>query len=72
VATPEELRVPVPSDVEPFRKLTVPVGHNEPSPVNVAVNVSVWPAPTDSGTQFRIAVVVESTWRGAEPELAAG
>jgi hypothetical protein len=40
VATPEGLRVPVPSCVEPFRKVTVPVGHTEPSPVSVAVNVS--------------------------------
>jgi hypothetical protein len=61
VATPEELRVADPSSAEPLRKLTVPAGHTEPSPVNVAVNVSVWPALTGFGDAVRLAVVGEST-----------
>jgi hypothetical protein len=38
VATPEEFRVAVPSTVEPFMKLTVPVG--EVVPLTVAVRSS--------------------------------
>jgi hypothetical protein len=44
VATPEPLRVPVPSVVVPSMKVTVPVGVPVPVVgVTVAVNVTDWP-----------------------------
>jgi hypothetical protein len=40
VATPEEFRVAVPSTVEPFMKLTVPVGTVVPFSLTVATRIS--------------------------------
>jgi hypothetical protein len=40
VATPEEFRAAVPSTVDPFMKLTVPVGEVVPLSLTVAVRIS--------------------------------
>ena len=44
VALPPELRVPAPSDVVPFEKVTVPVGVPLPDGVTCAVKVTLEPA----------------------------
>ena len=50
VATPEELSVPAPIDVAPFRKFTVPVGIAMPeAAVTVAVRFTAAPAVIDVG-----------------------
>jgi hypothetical protein len=64
VATPEELRVPVPSNVEPFMKLTVPVGEIV-LPFTVAVRASARPAATGFGVAARL-VVVDSAFTVTE------
>jgi hypothetical protein len=56
VATPEEVRLPVPSNVEPFMKLTVPVGEIV-LPFTVAVRASARPAATGFGVAARLVVV---------------
>jgi hypothetical protein len=55
VATPEEFSVAVPNRVEPFRKLTAPVG--TVAPLTVAIMVSAWPADTGFGVTTRVVVV---------------
>ena len=45
VATPEVLSVPMPSDVAPSRKVTVPVGVPVPGPVRATVAVNVTDSP---------------------------
>ena len=57
VATPEELRVPVPSSVEPLRKLTVPVGGALPLPVTVAFKVNAAPEVIELSYATRLVVV---------------
>lgn len=57
VATPDELKVAAPSCVEPFRKLTVPVGVVEPEPFTVAVSVSVWPVLIEFAEATKAVVV---------------
>src|ERR1700722_4335116 len=58
VATPAALSVPVPSEVEPSRKVTVPVGFAVPlAGVTVAVNVILAPVLAVAGPVS--AVVVE-------------
>ncbi len=56
VATPEELRLSVPSNVEPSMKLTLPVGEFV-LPFTVAVRVSARPAATGFGVAARLVVV---------------
>lgn len=53
----EEFRVAAPSNVEPFRKLTVPAGTGPPLPVTAAVNVSICPEVTGFGVTFRTVAV---------------
>jgi hypothetical protein len=57
VATPEEFRVPVPSTVEPFRKLTVPAGTVVSLPLTDAVKVRVLPTATGFGAATSVVVV---------------
>jgi hypothetical protein len=56
VATPERFRVPVPSSVEPFMKLTVPVGEVV-QPFTVAVRTRAWPAVRAPEDTTRLVVV---------------
>ena len=56
VATPEVLRVPVPSVVVPSLKVTVPVGVPEPPLVTVAVNVMDWPKAAGFGDDVNVTV----------------
>jgi hypothetical protein len=70
VATPEEFRVAVPSKVEPFMKLTVPVG--TVVPLTDAVRLSACPAVTGFGVAMSIvlvAVVPEFTVTGTAAEV---
>ena len=57
VATPDELRLAVPSSVEPFRKLTLPVGKVVPLHLTVAVRASVWPNETKLGEAAKLVMV---------------
>ena len=70
MATPEAFRVAVPSGVEPFRKLTVPVGVEVPLTLTVAVRVSAWPVLTGFGEAIRLVVVDSAfTVTGTAAEL---
>ena len=57
VATPEAFKVPVPSVVEPFRKVTVPAAIVLPLPFTDAVKVKACPAITGFGAATRVVVV---------------
>lgn len=61
VATPEPFNVPVPMELPPSRKLTVPLGVPAPGDAaeTVAVNVTDWPK-TEGLTDDVTAVVVLS------------
>jgi hypothetical protein len=61
VATTLLFRVPVPSVVDPSRKVTVPVGMPEVLEVMVAVNVTAVPLGADRAEVTRAAVVAGST-----------
>ena len=55
VATPDPLRVPVPSVVVPSLKVTVPVGAPVPPlDVTVAVNVTDWPNAAGFGEDVSV------------------
>ena len=66
VATPEPLRVPVPMDVAPSRKLTVPVA-GPPLPVTVAVKVRLDPAVVGFGLDVTAVLDADllTTWLSA-------
>ncbi len=64
VATPEEFKLLVPSTVESFMKLTVPVGEMV-LPFTVAVRVNSRPAATGFGVADRL-VVVDSAFTVTE------
>jgi hypothetical protein len=57
VATALLFRVPVPSEVAPSRKVTVPVGVTEALDVIVAVNVTTAPLDTEAAELTNAAVV---------------
>ena len=57
VATPLPFSNPLPSEFDPLRKFTVPVGVPPLAAVTVAVSVSVWPKDKVVGTAVRIVVV---------------
>ncbi len=61
VATPELLSVPVPSEVVPFMKSTVPVGVPVPgeTAATVAVNVTEVPEVLGLGVEVRVVVVLD-------------
>ena len=57
-ATPEEFTLPDPSTVEPFMKLTVPVGEAVPVALTVATRLRADPTMTEFGDATRLVVVV--------------
>jgi hypothetical protein len=57
VATPAKFRETVPRSLDPFIKLTVPVGVAELLPFTVAVRVRTAPAVTGFGLATRVVVV---------------
>jgi hypothetical protein len=59
VATPEEITVPIPSNVEPLKKLTVPSVLPVGAGATVAVKVSL--CPSTGGFGARITVVAVAT-----------
>ncbi len=58
VATPEEFTLADPSTVEPFMKLTVPVGEAVPVALTVATSLRADPTMTEFGDATRLVVVV--------------
>jgi len=73
-ATLEELSVAVPSEVEPSRKVTVPVGATEPEAgATVAVKVMLAPVDAEDGPVSVVVVAikeVEETKTELDAELA--
>ena len=68
VAWPPEFSVPVPRDVAPFRKVTVPVGVPLAVGVTCAVNVILEPAVIDLAEAVSVvAVAAGPVTTGAEP-----
>jgi hypothetical protein len=57
VATPEELTVPLPNNVAPLKKFTVPKGAPVGAGVTVAVNVTGCPAIAGFGLTTKVVVV---------------
>ena len=71
VARPEEFTLPDPSTVDPFMKLTVPVGDALPLALTVATRLSACPAMTGFGDATRLTLVAETTCRGATADWPA-
>ena len=71
VATPEEFTLPDPSTVDPFMKLTAPVGDALPLALTVATRLSACPAMTGFGDATRLILVAETTCKGATADWPA-
>jgi len=72
VATPEELTAPVPSCVDPFMKVTVPLGVGPPLSPTTAVNVTDWPTLAGSGVALKLVDVAAAiTCKEAADDCAA-
>ena len=67
VATPLAFSVPVPSEVVPFKNVTVPVGVAPLVAVTVAVSVSDWPTVSEVAEAVRVVVVGMRGASGAAP-----